>query len=117
MEKEIKTTLWIEDGAFRIEASFEDFDGGLAKWKEAFYTVWRHQMTWDFAYSIELIDRRQTGVYLRMLVRKNFLKNVEDMLSELGYRQVTQSSEHVGIVQLYEIDAPEAEDLFEVFAE
>lgn len=117
MEKEVKTTLWIEDGAVRVEAEFQNFDGDVAKWKDSFYQIWRYQMTWDFAYSIDLIERRRTGVTLRMLVRKAYMPQVRDMLNDLGYRDIKEDSEHVGIVQLYDINVPEAEDLFEVFAE
>lgn len=117
MEKEVRTTLWIEDGAVRLEADGNDFDGDVAKWKNAFYQMWRYQMTWDFAYSIKVAERRKTGVYVSLLIKKAYLRQVKEMLGDLGYKNISEWEEHVGIVQLYDIDTPEAEDMFEVFAE
>ena len=117
MEKEVKTTLWIEDGAVRIESDLNDFSGSLNEWKNAFYEIWRWQMTWDFAYSIRVSERRESGVYISMLVKKAFLKNVKDLLDRLGYKNATVTKEHIGIIQTYDIDDPDAEDMFEVFAE
>ena len=76
MEKEVKTTLWIEDGVVRIESDLNDFNGSLNEWKNAFYEIWRWQMTWDFAYSIRVSERRESGVYISMLVKKTFIENV-----------------------------------------
>lgn len=117
MEKEVKTTLWIEDGAVRLEADGNDFEGDVAKWKDAFYQLWRYQMTWDFAYSIRVSERRETGVYVSLLIKKAYTKQVKKLLADLGYRKISEWGEHVGIVQTYDIDVPEAEDMFEVFAE
>lgn len=117
MEKEVKTTLWIEDGAIRLEADCNDFEGDVEKWKDAFYQIWRYQMTWDFAYSIKVAERRETGVYLSMLIKKAYAKQVKELLKDLGYMKISISPEHVGIVQTYDINIPEAEDMFEVFAE
>ncbi len=117
MEKEVNTTLWIEDGAIRINSDLSDFDGNVEQWKKAFYEVWRYQMSWDFAYSIKVGERRKTGVYINLLIKKAYLKPVKEMLKDLGYRNVTESAEHIGIVQTYDISDPAAEKMYEVFAD
>lgn len=117
MEKEVKTTLWIEDGAVRIETDLKDFYENDEQWKKAFYQVWWYQMIWDFAYSIRVSERRETGVYMSLLIKKAYQKQVRELLEELGYKKITEQEEHIGIVQLYDIDDPAADNLFEVFAE
>lgn len=117
MEKEVKTTLWIEDGATRIETDFADFGGTVNEWKSAFYEVWRYQMTWGFAYSINVRERRNTGVYMSLLIKSGYKKLVLELLDDLGFGNVVTSDENIGVVQLYDIDDKAAEDVFEVFAE
>ena len=117
MEKEIRTSLWVEDGAIRIDAEFEDFDGDLAKWKESFYQVWRYQMTWSFAYSIKLIDRRATGVCLYMLIKKAYLKQTREMLEYLGYKKFTEQNENVGFVPTWDIKDPIVESMYEIYVD
>ena len=101
----------------RIETDLEDFDGTVQQWKDAFYQIWRYQMTWDFAYSIKVAERRSTGVYISMLIKKAYREQVKELLSDLGCKKISESDEHVGIVETYDIDDPAAADMFEVFAE
>ncbi len=117
MEKAVTTSLWIEDGAVRIESDLQNFDGDVKKWRESFYMLWRYQMTWDFAYSIRVAERRESGVYVSLLIKEAFLSQVKELLNNLGYGATTEWKEHVGIVQTYELETSEAEDMFEVFAE
>lgn len=117
MEKDVKVTLWIEDGAVRLESDLDDFKGNVNEWKKAFYEIWRWQMTWDFAYSIRVSERRESGAYVSLLVKKAYKEQAKKLLENLGYQKVNEWEEHVGIVQTYDIKDPAAEDMFEVFAE
>lgn len=89
-----------KEKAFRFTASFEKFDGDVASWKEAFYEVWRHQLTYNFAYEIELRENRN-GVFLSMLVRESFKESAEG-LSEYGY-EFSISEETAGVVNDYDL--------------
>lgn len=107
MGKEFKVIAETEK-AFRFIAKYEDFDGGLQKWKDAFYEVWRHQLTYSFAYEIEIRETR-AGVRLSMLVRESYKEQAKG-LEELGYR-FTIEEEEAGVVSDY--DMPEGvETLF-----
>lgn len=86
--------------AYRFTASFEKFDGDVEEWKQAFYEVWRHQLTYNFAYEIELRENR-SGVFLSMLVRESFKEQAKG-LEELGY-QFTIDEETAGIVEGYDL--------------
>lgn len=112
MEKEIRTSLWIEDGAKRVRAFDSDFEG--SNWKLAFYEVWRYQMGWRFAYEITVHEVHGGEVCVSMLIKPAYEKNVLDMMESLGYRNVQVSTEHVGVIEGYAIEAPEAEDMFTV---
>ena len=73
--------------AYRIEANFVDFDGDLDKWKDAFYTMWRWQMTFDYAYMIKADDRR-TSVYFCAVVKPAYKDQVVEAMEEYGYRKI-----------------------------
>ena len=74
-------------------------------------------MTWGFAYSIRVDERRKDGVYVSLLVQKGYKERVKDLMDDLGYQNIAESDEHIGVIELYGIDGPEADDMFEVIAE
>ena len=100
--------------AIRVTASYEKFDGDLAKWKESFYTIWRYQLTWSFAYEVNLNESRR-GVFVDLLIKPAYRKNVEDMMDDLGYKEVQYDDERVGVIYRYDNDIPD--DIDHIIAE
>lgn len=86
--------------AYRFTATYESFDGNGETWRNAFYEVWRHQLTYSFAYEIELRENR-SGVFLSMLVRESFKEQAEG-LSELGYK-FSVCEETAGVINDYDL--------------
>ena len=89
--------------ATNVRAYYRDFDGELSKWKDSFYTLWRYQLTWDFAYRIDLKETKN-GVYVDMLIRNSYKKNVLETMEDLGYRSVYEDDVFIGEVWAYEHD-------------
>ena len=89
--------------ALEVKATFADFDGGLEKWKESFYQLWRYQLTWDFAFRFDLKENKN-GVYVDMLIELSFLESVLKTLEALGYRNVKITEESVGIISGFDHD-------------
>lgn len=117
MEKEIRTSLWVENG-IRLRTYISDFDKtGGNDWKRSFYELWRYQMTWDFAYEIKVHEVHDGDVCVSILARNAFEKQLLDTMEYLGYRNIKTSKENVGIVQLYDIDDPATENMYTVFAD
>jgi len=102
----------VRQRVFEVKATFADFDGGLEKWKESFYELWRYQLTWEFAYRFDLKENRN-GVYVDMLIRKAYRNNVLDAMEALGYRNVMVTEEAVGIIDGFDHD--ELDDVDDVF--
>lgn len=113
-EKEFKTTLWVEGGVTRMRAYRSDFTGSTEEWKRSFYEIWRYQMTWDFAYEIRVHEVSDGDICVDLLVKDAYLNHAKDMMKYLGYGNVRCSSEHIGVVELYDIND---EDLFTVVAD
>ena len=93
----LKESIEVEE-AVRITSPFESFDGDLEKWKDAFYQVWRFQLTWSFAYEIALKETRSAGVYLSMLVKPKYKSGILEVLDDLGYRDIHTYAENVGVL-------------------
>lgn len=89
-----------KEKAYRFTASFKEFDGDVAKWRDAFYEVWRHQLTYNFAYEIELRENR-SGVFLSMLVRESF-KECAEGFDEYGYK-FSIDEETAGVINDYDL--------------
>lgn len=91
-----------KEKAYRFIAYYHDFEESenVDKWKFAFYEVWRHQLTYNFAYEIELRENRN-GPFLSMLVREGFKENAE-RLSELGF-EFSIYEETAGVVNDYDL--------------
>lgn len=101
MERKVRVDVYSEK-ALRINASFQDFDGDVTKWKESFYTVWRYQMTWSFAHEIFLVDRRSSGVNLVMICKPKHKEDILNMMEDLGYRNVFCDDEDIGTIECTE---------------
>ena len=97
--------------AIRVTARYEDFEGDIAKWKDSFYTVWRYQLTWSFAYRIDLRESRK-GVFIDLLVKPAYRKNVIEMLEDLGYRNVAENTEFIG--EVWALEHKGLEDISEL---
>ena len=97
-----------KENAYRIMSSFKDFEGSVDEWKAKFYELWRYQLTWGFAYRIDL--ETKSGVYVCLLVREAYRKNVLSLMDDLGYKNVREEVEKIGVVCGYgtELDFTEA---------
>ena len=95
--------------AVYITASLNDFDGDVPKWKEAFYELWRYQMTWDYAWQITVNESRSDGVYVRIIASPAYKKNLVDLMEYIGYRNITVADTFIGEVSAF--DRTELEDI------
>lgn len=100
--REFKTTVWPE-AAIRLQASFEDFKGTLLEWKEAWYFLWRLEMTFGFAHELKLREGRERGVYVDMLIKPAYKDNVQAHMKDLGYENIQSRNERVGKVDMCEV--------------
>ena len=103
-----------KEKAIRVESNFEDFDGDIERWRNSFYTIWRYQLTWDFAYRITVIERR-SGVYVSLLIKPVFKEDVLGMMEDLGYQNVTTEDCNVAFISSY--DVQNVEDIILAFPE
>lgn len=91
--------------AIRLVAYLRDFDGGDGnKWRNSFYELWRYQMTLGSAYSIVVNENRNDGVFVSVLVKLGYKKNVLETMQSLGYRNIEVSEETVGVINMWDAD-------------
>ena len=84
--------------AVRVTASLESFDGDVYKWKDSFYQIWRYQLTYRFAYKIDLAESSKSGVYLTMVIKPAYKSNLLDIMDDLGYCKVKTEEENIGVI-------------------
>lgn len=87
-----------------IRAYLNDFDGDLEKWKDSFYQLWRYQLTWDFAYKLELAETRSAGVHVSMLIKPAYENQVLDTMESLGYCNIRNNEDSVAVVHSYDLE-------------
>jgi hypothetical protein len=92
----LKESIEVQE-ALRVTSKFSDFNGDLDKWKDSFYQLWRLQMTWNFAYQLEL-DETKSGVYVSMLIKPAFEENVLVNMEGFGYRKIHTYPEKFGML-------------------
>ena len=82
--------------ARHVVAHLKDFEGDSQDWRNAFYELWRYQMTWSFAHKIIVSESRKNGVFVSLTIR-----GYEDVLLStmegLGYRNVKVTDETIGV--------------------
>ena len=87
-----------KEKAIRVSTLFKDFNGDVQAWKDSFYELWRYQMTWDFAYDINLIDTRSGGVRLTIVTKSVYKDQLVETMTDLGYGNIKTADEYIGIV-------------------
>lgn len=99
--------------AVRFTARLNDFEGDVQEWKLKFYELWRYQMTWNFAYEIAVRDSAGSGVFVDVVARKAFEKNVMSMMEELGYKNISKEEYQVGLI--WTIDREDCRDIVNLY--
>ena len=89
--------------ALRIVAHYENFDGGIERWKDSFYILWRYQLTWDFAYRIDVRESRKRGVYVDLLIQPAYKDTLLETMDDLGYKDIQTDETFVGLIDAYDI--------------
>lgn len=93
-----KCTAYIEkEKAIEITASYRDFEGDIERWRDSFYTLWRYQMTWDYAYKIIVSESNSKGVFVQLLVNPAYKDSLIDTMDGLGYRNIITNDTYIGL--------------------
>ena len=98
-----------KEKAVVVKAYLKDFEPvfknreKLQSWKNAFYELMRYQLTYGFAYDIQIYERRKNGVYVYMVVKNAYIDHVTGLLTDLGYANVQVEEYDVGILDGYDI--------------
>lgn len=98
MDKKARVYVYAED-AISVTATLNDFNGTVQEWKIAFYELWRYQMTWHFAHKISVHDSRGSGVYVCVLCKPAYEKNIVDTMESIGFRNVKVQHEDIGTIE------------------
>lgn len=93
-----------KEPALRVIAHYEDFDGGIDKWKDSFYQLWRIQLTWDIAHSIYLRETRKRGVYVDLLIKPAYKEELLANMDDFGYKNIQTYDENVAFLSTYDRD-------------
>lgn len=107
-----------KEKAVRTIAHYKDFtphseDNKVAEWKDAFYEMWRLQMTWGYAYEIRVAESRKNGVYVSILSKECYADNIKGTMEDLGFGDVKQHKEGIMIADSLDI----ADDTYRVFVD
>lgn len=100
----MKNNIFRNETATMVIAHLKNYKYGVDEWKDAFYELWRYQMTYGMAYSIEVHESSANGVFVRMVIKDTFKKNILNTMYELGYQDIDTYKANIGIVDGNEID-------------
>jgi len=92
--------------AVEIKAWYKDFGGTLDEWKDAFYQVWRYQLTYEFAHEIKVLETRSSGVYFNIICKPCFKDDCLELLKSLKCNNIIVDPCLCGSVSAY--DFPES---------
>ena len=97
-EKNARVTVW-EEPALLVTSTYEAFDGGLDRWKDSLYMLFRYNMTWSFAYSIDVIESRSRGVFVSLRINPAYRDELLATMEDLGYRDTKVSDDPIGHIE------------------
>ena len=99
--------------ALRVNTFYEDFDGGIERWKDSFYQLWRIQLTWEIAYSINLRETRSRGVYVDLLIKPVYKEELLANMDDFGYKNI--QTEEVNVAFIDTFGHKELEDVEDIY--
>ena len=102
-----------KEKAIRVTAYYEDFDGDTERWKDSFYQLWRIQLTWEIAYSINLRETRSRGVYVDLLIKPAYLEELLTNMDDFGYKNI--QTEEVNVAFIDTFGHKELEDVEDIY--
>ena len=100
MEKEVKVTVYEKD-AIQVFANFSKFNGTVQEWKNATYELFRYNMTFGFAYYIDIRENYKKDVYVVILLRPAYKDALIETMKDLGF-DPTITEEKVGVIECTE---------------
>lgn len=98
-----KVEIYPED-AVRVTATYKDFDGNIAQWRDTFYELWRYQMTWSFAYELAVREGK-CGVFVDILAKPAYKSDILRTMEALGYKEVNAYEVKVGVIDSWALDS------------
>lgn len=102
--KKATVNVYAED-VVCIYANLDNFEGGLAEWKDSIYQLFRYNMTFDFAHRIDVREGRKNGVYVYLVIRPAFQESLMNTMDELGFKNPIVTHEEIGAIEC--TDLPE----------
>lgn len=102
MKKLYKVNVLTED-SIEIVARMVDFNGSAQEWKNAVYDLFCMNMTWDCAHRINVNENRN-GVFVRVVAKPAFEKNIRSFMCEAGFGNLTVSKEKIGVISYDELE-------------
>jgi hypothetical protein len=102
-----------KEKAIRVNAFYEDFDGDIERWKDSFYQLWRIQLTWEIAYSINLRETRSRGVYIDLLIKPAYKEQLLESMDDFGYKNIQTEETNIAFLSTY--DRKELADIEDIY--
>lgn len=101
MERKARVDVYVEQYA-HIVSHLSDFDGDTQKWKNAVYDLFRWNMTYSYAYKINVNESRSRGVFVCIYCRPKFEEPLLDTMEDLGFRNTKATHEDFGTIECTE---------------
>ena len=98
MDKQFRANVYLEE-AVRVYSHLNDFPGTDSEWKDAVYQLFRYNMTWDFAYRIDVFEGRSRGVFVVLLIKPAYEERLKATMDDLGFKNVVSAHEEIGVLE------------------
>ncbi len=101
MEKKARVDVYMKDAVY-IASYLNDFDGSVQDWKNAVYEIFRWDMTYGFAHQIDVKESCSSGVFVYIIAKPSYEKNILETMEDLGFRNTISRHEDIGTIECTE---------------
>ena len=89
-----------KEKSVQIVSYFNDFDGDVRKWQEAFFELLSWNNTWSTCYVLEICASRARGTFVRVTPHNpDTVDSVIGMMEGLGYKGFKTDDVTIGLAE------------------
>ena len=100
-----------KENAVIITAYYNDWDGDVRGWQEAYFKLLAWKNTWGLVYRLDIMAKSDHSPFVELIIDPDCRVGIIEMMEDLGYKNMKVDDIVVGTIDGYVDD----DDIWDIF--